>query len=104
MEVLVDGNIKLLLNSKIDIIKPSGGFSDQRRAGADAITSIREDTYYLAQGEQLAEIDSKKQALAAFGNYKDAMSVWTKKEKLKFGKQEDLITIVNYYAGLTDNN
>ena len=43
MEVLVDENTQLLLRTRIIVTQSNGGFTEQRRAGADAITSLKEE-------------------------------------------------------------
>lgn len=104
LEVLVGGEIKLLYLTTVEILKPNGGFVDQRRAGADAITSIKRDKYYLVKGEELMEMDNKKQAMEAFGVHADDMKDWVKQNSLKFGKQDDLKQIVAHYTSLLSVN
>jgi len=101
MEVLVDGDIKLLLSTKVEIIKPSGGFSDQRRANSgDPITSRKIVKFYLIQDEQLVDVTSKGKLLKAFGSYQTDIKSYAKKNKIGFSKQKDLVTLATYYAEL----
>lgn len=100
LEVLVSGEVKLLFLSEVEIIKPNGGFTDQRRAGADAITSMKKEKYYLVQNEALATFDTKKQMYKAFGNQLEPMKEWIKSYKLKLNDQDDLKRIVIHYSDL----
>lgn len=99
MEVLVDGDIKLLVNSEVEIIKPNGGFTDQRReVSADPITSRKIVKYYLAKDDQLMDISSKGKVLKAFAPLDTEMKSYAKSKKVGFNKQNDLMTLVTEYA------
>ena len=100
LEVLVSGEVKLLFLSEVEIVKPNGGFTDQRRAGADAITSIKVEKYYLVQNEELSVFDTKKQMYKAFGNQLDPMKEWIKSYNLKLKDKDDMKRIVIHYADL----
>lgn len=105
MEVLVDGEIKLLLSTKVEIIKPNGGFTDQRReTSGDPITSRKVVKYYLIQNEQLYDVTSKGKLMKAFGEYQAEMKLYAKKTKTGFNKQQDLVILVTRYAELVKNS
>lgn len=97
MEVLVDESTQLLLRTRIIINKPNGGFTDQRRAGADAITSLKEEEYYLTQEDQLIDVSSKKKMFEAFGDQQNEMKQWAKNAKIKYNDQSDVISLIQYY-------
>ena len=103
MEVLVDDDTQLLFSSRIIITQPNGGFTEQRRAGADAITSMQEDKYYLTEGEELIDASTKKKMLAAFGEYQEDMKAWAKANKIKYNDQDDVIALVQQYNAITKN-
>ena len=100
MEVLVDGEIKLLYSSKVEIIKPNGGFTDQRRAMGDPITSRKIEKFYLVQNGNLFDANSKGKLLDAFGEKTNMMKSYAKAKGLGFSKQEDLIALVQHYSAI----
>lgn len=104
MEVLVDKEIKLLVNNEVEIIKPNGGFTDQRRdVSADPITSRKIVKFYLAKDEQLIDISSKGKVLKAFAPLDTEMKSYAKSNKIGFNKQEDLVLLVTEYAKLVQS-
>lgn len=97
MEVLVDESTQLLLRTRIIITQPNGGFTEQRRAGADAITSVKEEEYYLTQGDQLIDASNKKKMFEAFKDQQTEMKKWAKNAKIKYNDQNDVISLIKYY-------
>lgn len=101
MEVLVDKDVKLFRATKIEVVKSNDGITSQRRdLLADPITSMRKDTYYINQGEELVDVSSKPKLLKAFGDQEQVMKSWAKKNKLGFKKENDLIKLIGHYADL----
>jgi hypothetical protein len=101
MEVLVDEPTQLLLRTRIIISQPNGGFTEQRRAGADAITSVKEVEYYLTMGDQLIDASSKKKMFEAFGDQQSEMKKWAKNAKTKYNDQSDVITLIKHYNSIS---
>ena len=97
MEVLVDENTQLLLRTRIIVTQSNGGFTEQRRAGADAITSVKEEEYYLTQGDQLIDASNKKKMFEAFKDQQTEMKKWAKNAKIKYNDQSDVISLIKYY-------
>jgi hypothetical protein len=101
MEVLVDERTQLLLRTRIIVTQNNGGFTDQRRAGADAITSVKKVEYYLTMGDQLIDASSKKKMFEAFGDQQSEMKKWAKNTKTKYNDQSDLISLIKHYNSIS---
>ena len=93
MEVLVNEPTQLLLRTRIIISYP---YQPSRMYSAKL-----EVKYYLAQGNQLIDISTKKKMFAAFGERQAEMKSWAKNVKFKYKNQIDLIYLVKHYNRLS---
>ncbi len=120
-EVLVNGKQTLFLQNKSDLI-PAGkpiGYGGTSQAATSFYLTKHElapeyinmqvppdvtvkatPVYWILKNEEMLSFTNKKQFLALFAEKGNAIKNFIKKNKIKFDRKDDLVTLVTYVNGL----
>lgn len=98
LEVLEIGQIGLLANDKI---VAKNIYSDNGDGLESTETVGVETEYFLSRNTELTPISSfNKRSLGVFKDHSESIREFIKEKKLKFKREEDLVTLARFYAGL----
>ncbi len=99
-EVLEIGRVGVLVYNKMVSKKV---YADNGE-GLESTNSLGiETSYYLEKNTELIPITSfNKRSLEIFEEHTDEIRKFIKSDRLKFKRQEDLVTLARFYAGLID--
>ena len=97
-EVLADGNNALFKKLYLEILKPN--YNAALHNGTKDTRIIKKQAYFYNIGKNVFKIKSRKSFNPLFKDKAPQMDAFTKKEKLKFNSEADLIKLFNYFSYL----
>lgn len=99
LEVLVEGKLGLYKEYQYWIKKPD--FNPALNVGSPDERIYKKSVFYFGTEKVLQAVPEKKKAVPAiFGDQKEAMKAYVKKQKLSVGKEDDLVKLFEYYNSL----
>lgn len=93
-QVLYDGNIKLVKKTSLVIYKPN--YRPSHDVGSQDIEIRKKEQIYLLEGGVLKEVKRSPD----FGKWTKEVKAYSKENKLRAKKEEDLIRMVRFYDSL----
>jgi hypothetical protein len=99
LEILSDGKIMLLKETRIIIKKPD--FNVQLNVGSKSTRIIKEETIYFTKETELVNVRSvkNKKFYSLFEGLTSEVEEFAKEKQLRISAEEDLVSIFKYYNG-----
>jgi hypothetical protein len=98
IEVLVDGDQQLIKRIELQVLKPN--YNEAMSTGSKNSKITKKELFYYSDNGELFEIKSRKSLAPLFGEQSEQMSSFIKEEKLKTGRESDLVRIFEHLATL----
>lgn len=97
LEVLSDGKIMLLKETRIIIKRPD--YNVQLNVGSKSTRIIKEEVIYFTRGTELVNVRSirNKKFYSLFEGLSSEVEEFVKSKQLRISIEQDLVTIFNYY-------
>ncbi len=99
LQLLCDGKIQLLKQTRAEIVKPS--YNPSLEVGdRDSHIVKKETLFYSLKGGEISKLKGKSEILTLFGDKKDLIKSFVSSNKLGFKSELDISKIFTYYNNL----